>query len=66
MYAENDLSVAPGKVLEAEMRRRSKVQRLKLFPPFGKTADEGHMFIYRATSIWERDVFAFLDDHMKR
>lgn len=66
VYAANDFSVAPGKVLDAEMTRRSKVHRLKEFPSFGKTADEGHGFVYLAVASWEHDVFAFLDEHMKR
>ena len=66
VYAANDYSVAPGKVLEAEMRRRSKVHRLKVFSSFGKTVEEGHDFVYLAIPIWEDDVFAFLDEHMKR
>ena len=66
VYAANDFSVAPGKVLDAEMTRRSKVHRLKLFPSFGKTTDEGHAFVYLAVSSWEHDVFAFLDKNMKR
>ena len=66
VYAENDFSVAPGKALDAEMTRRSKLHRLRLFPSFGKTAAEGHWFIYLAAASWEREVFAFLDEHMKR
>lgn len=65
VYAENDLSVAPGKVLAAEMTRLSKPGQLKLFPTFGKTAAEGHGFVYLGVSIWEREVFAFLDSNMK-
>jgi hypothetical protein len=66
MTAFADFRFAPGKVLDAEMARRSKEHRLKLFPPFGKTADEGHGFVYLGVASWERDVFAFLDEHMKR
>ena len=65
VYAANDFSVAPGKVLDAEMTRRSKVHRLKQFPSFGQTADEAHWFVYLAVAIWEHDVFTFLDEHMK-
>jgi dienelactone hydrolase len=65
IYAENDYSVAPGKVIAAEMKRQSKVHRLKLFPPFGNTAEEGHDFIYLGITSWLDDVFSFLDKHMK-
>jgi carboxymethylenebutenolidase len=65
IYAENDFSVAPGKVLATEMQRRSKPFRLKLFPPFGNTADDGHRLVYLGVAIWEHDVFSFLDKYMK-
>ena len=66
VYAANDYSIAPGKVLGAEMARRAKAHRLMLFPSFGKTAAEGHWFIYLGIAGWERDVFGFLDEYMKR
>lgn len=65
VYAANDFSVAPGKVLDAEMAHSSTVHRLNLFPPFGKTADDGHGFVYLGIANWERDVFAFLDEYVK-
>lgn len=36
---------------------------LKIFPAYGITVNEGHNFIYLSITIWERDVFAFLDEH---
>ena len=65
VYTTNDFSVAPGTVLDAEMARLSKVHRLELFPPFGKTAEEGHWFVYLGVPHWERDVLFFLDEHLK-
>jgi carboxymethylenebutenolidase len=35
VYTENDYSVAPGKALDTELARQSKVRRLIVFPPFG-------------------------------
>ena len=66
VYAANDSSVAPGKVLDAVMTRHSKTHRLKLFPAFGKSADEGHGFVYLGVASWKKDVFAFLAKHMRR
>ena len=66
VYAENDFSVLPGKVLAAEIARRSKISRLELFPPFGKTAAEGHWFVYLGVARWEEHVFAFVDRYVKR
>jgi hypothetical protein len=28
--------------------------------------EDGHDFLHLGVSIWEPDVFAFLDDHMRR
>lgn len=66
VYAANDFSVAPGRVLAAEMKRRSKAHRLALFPAFGKNVDEAHWFVYLGVASWEHDVFVFLDKHLKR
>jgi hypothetical protein len=30
----------------------------------GATAEQGLDFVYRGIPVWERDVFAFLDEHM--
>jgi len=66
IHAENDYSVAPGKALAAEMERAGKPCRLKIYPPFGRTARDGHNLVYRSVITWERDVFDFLDPVMQR
>jgi dienelactone hydrolase len=66
IYAANDYSVAPARVLGDEMARLQKPHRVKVYPPTGKTPDDGHRFVYLGVATWEPDVFAFLDDHMKR
>jgi dienelactone hydrolase len=66
IHAANDYSVAPGKALAAEMARLGKPHRVKIYPPVGQTADEGHRFIYLGVPTWEPDVFAFLDERMRR
>ena len=65
IYTANDFSAAPGLALDAEMRRLSKVHQLRLFPSFGKTAADGHWFVYLGVASWEKDVFSFLDEHLK-
>lgn len=45
---------------------RAKAHLLKIYPPVGHNAAEGHDFVYRAVSTWEPDVFAFLDEHVPR
>ena len=65
-FAANDYSVDPGNILNAKMAAKRKIHQLKIFPSFGKSADEGHNIIYDAIDQWESDVFAFLDKYVKR
>ena len=66
IHAANDYSVAPARAMAAEMARLRKSHRVKIYPRFGRTPDEGHSFVYLAASTWEAEVFAFLSDHMRR
>jgi dienelactone hydrolase len=66
MHAANDYSTASGKALAEEMQRLGKPHELKMYPPVGKTAREGHNFLFRSTPTWEGDVFAFLDRYVKQ
>ncbi len=61
IHAANDYSTAPGKALDGELTRLGKKHVLKIYPPFGKTPDDGHMFVYTGIAEWEPDVFRFLD-----
>lgn len=65
IQAANDYSTAPGKDLADELRRLHKPFVLKIYPPVGQTSDQGHNFIYLGIPQWERDVFSFLDEHVK-
>jgi dienelactone hydrolase len=66
IHAENDISLSSGKVLDARRGLIGKPHRLKIYPPIGDTADEGHDFLHLGVNIWEPDVFAFLDENMRR
>ena len=66
VFASNDYSVEPGRILDAELEREEKVHQLNIFPSFGKTAAEGHNIIYSAVEQWSSVVFRFLEQHMKR
>jgi dienelactone hydrolase len=66
IHAENDYSLSSGKVLDARRELTGKAHRLKIYPPIGATVDEGHDFLHLGVSIWEADVFAFLDENMRR
>jgi carboxymethylenebutenolidase len=66
IHTANDYSVAPGKALAAEMTRLGKPHRLEIYPAYGNTPSKGHNFLHLSPGIWERDVFAFLDDRLHR
>jgi carboxymethylenebutenolidase len=66
IHAANDYSIQPGQALDARLQRLGKEHRLKIYPPIGHTAEDGHAFPIIGVSIWEHDVFAFLDERMRR
>jgi carboxymethylenebutenolidase len=65
IQAANDYSTAPSYALAAELERLHRPHLLKIYPPVGKTSDDGHNFLYLAIPKWEPDVFGFLDEHVK-
>ena len=65
VHAANDYSTAPGQALAAELDRLKKPHVLKIYPPFGQTADDGHNIVYTDTGQWEDDVFKFLDERVR-
>lgn len=66
IHAENDYSLSSGKVLDARREQLAKPHRLKIYPPIGHTVDDGHDFLHLGVNIWEPDVFAFLDENMRK
>ena len=66
IHAANDYSIAPGQELGKEMERLHKPHRVKIYPAAGATTDDGHRFIYLKVAAWEPDVFAFLEQCMRR
>jgi dienelactone hydrolase len=66
IQAANDYSTAPSQELAGELHRLHKSYVLKIYPPVGRTAGDGHNFVYLAIPQWEHDVFGFLDAHVKR
>ena len=65
IQAVNDYSTAPSYALAGELERLHKSHLLKIYPPVGKTSEEGHNILYLAMPQWERDVFGFLDAYVK-
>jgi len=66
IHAENDYSLSSGKVLDARREHIGKPHRLKIYPPIGHTVDDGHNFLQLGVTIWETDVFAFLNENMRK
>ncbi len=66
VQAENDYSTAPTRALAAELERHGKAHAARVFPAFGLTADEGHLFFQNGAPIWGPFVGAFLDRWMQR
>lgn len=60
VQAENDFDLAPSRVLHAAMLQARKPAEIRLYPPFGPAARDGHAFPYRGVTIWADDVHAFL------
>jgi carboxymethylenebutenolidase len=66
VHAANDYSLNPGKALDTRLAQLGKPHRLKIYPPIGRTPDDGHNFPLLGVSIWEPDVFAFLNESMRK
>jgi len=66
IHAANDYSVNPGEALDARLAQLGKPHRLKIYPPIGRTPEDGHNFPFLGIKIWEPDVFGFLDEYMRQ
>jgi dienelactone hydrolase len=66
IHAENDYSLSSGKALDRRLTELAKPHMLKIYPPVGRSADDGHDFLHLGITTWEPDVFAFLDQHMPK
>jgi len=64
--AANDYDLSPSNTLSAAMKDAGKTYELKIYPAYGKSAQEGHTFGYFGSSVWADDVFRFLDQHCTR
>src|SRR5215472_8001694 len=66
LYAANDYDLMPARDISGELNRLHRSHLLKIYPAIGKTSDDGHNLLYLGISVWEADVFQFLDDNLKR
>ena len=60
IQAANDRDLAPSRILHAAMRHAGKPAEIRIYPPFGNGARDGHAFAYRGVATWAGDVHAFL------
>jgi dienelactone hydrolase len=65
IQAENDYDLGPSQALAAEMARVGKPHRMRIYPAFGVTRQDGHGLGLRGGVVWESDVFAFLNECLK-
>ena len=63
--AANDYDLSPSRVLSDAMKAAGKEFELKIFPPYGKSTQDGHTFGYFGGSVWADDVFKFLNKHCR-
>jgi dienelactone hydrolase len=66
IHAANDYSLNSGKVMDERLAQLEKPHRLEIYPPIGRTPDDGHAFPLTGVRIWESDVFAFLSKYMQQ
>src|SRR6266566_2385878 len=66
LQAENDYDLSPSRSLSTAMKDAGKEFEIKIYPPFGKSGEDGHTFAYLGTSVWNGDVFRFLDQHCRK
>jgi carboxymethylenebutenolidase len=64
--AENDYDLSPSRTLSAAMKEVGKEFEIKIYPPFGKSVQDGHSYGYFGSSVWGVDVFRFLDQHCRK
>ena len=61
--AENDYDLSPTKVLSSHMEKSGKITKVKIYPPFGSSAKEGHSLPWAGVSIWFDDTLSFINKY---
>jgi carboxymethylenebutenolidase len=64
LQAENDYDLTPNRVLSEEVRRTGQSVKIKTYPTFGSSAQEGHSFCWRGMNIWGPDVLKFIESNV--
>jgi dienelactone hydrolase len=61
IQAQNDYSLTASLALSKEMQRIGKPYEIKIYPPFGARAQDGHAFCVQGGEVWGPGVFSFLE-----
>lgn len=61
--AENDYDLTPSRSLSTAMKDAGKTSEIKIYPRYGKSAQEGPSFASLGSDVWSNDVFRFLEQH---
>jgi len=64
--AVNDFDLSPSKTLSAEMDQVGKTYKLKIYPSYGASPQNGHSFGYFGSDVWAEDVFGFLNQYCSK
>jgi carboxymethylenebutenolidase len=64
--AANDFDLSPSKTLSAEMNEVGKTYKLKIYPSYGDSPQDGHSFGYFGSNVWAEDVFGFLNQYCSK
>jgi hypothetical protein len=65
IQAENDYDLTPSYTLASELEGAGRVAQVRIFPPFGQSAQNGHDFCVRGAEVWGPFVLSFLDETMR-
>ncbi len=66
IHPAKDVSLEPGKELAKEFERLGKPYQLKIYPPVGTEAQQGHCFGgAQGNEIWQADVLAFFSQYLQ-
>lgn len=67
IQAENDYDLSSTRELARELEQAGKAHRVRIFPPYGETQDDGHgRFCFRGVDVWGNDVLSFLASALQR
>ncbi len=64
--AANDFDLSPSKTLSAKMGEVSKTYKLKIYPSYGDSPQDGHTLGYFGSDVWAEDVFGFLNQYCSK